>query len=410
VRIYKPPTTVAAVAALLFGLSGLFASLAATIIPTIIRTWAWVAYPLFFACILIGAWILYASQRPGSRPSALQEEYEPYLIHYGSAAASIRLVGAADEWFPHWCVHVEASQDTYALPDDCLAFRDEVIARLQAESAAHKWPFFDGPNTRLVDYTATPVDASEQKHLRLVLGPVGWYDYSVTHWYLRRLLAPLDRERLRKYIDLDNVALSGSVRTNRFTNILCTATTVITADGFVTYSRRSERVSAQRMKYTSCIAENIHQDKDRSLRVDSKGLPVPYRTVLRGIEEELSPLLADWARSNPRHLVLLGMDFDLESFHPDLLFLLAWPGHLQEIESMIKDAPGRDYGEGSMLAVRMKRTDIVGLLDEPMWVPGGKASVIRAVEYIEALRLKHRSDDLISIFSQIGSSSDVGAT
>jgi len=400
-RIYKPPTALAAISALLFGIGGLFGNLAAESIPEVLKR-PWVALPLFVACILAGAWLFYVAQRPPRAPSGLAKEYGEYLFHYGSSAASIRLIGAADEWFPPECVKVTPSQDPYILPNECLAFRNEVIARLQAESSAHNRMFFDGPNTRLVDYTSTPVDNSEQKHLHLVLGPVGWYDYSVTHWYLDHLLAPpLDRGRLRKYVDLDDVAESGSIRTNAFTNILCTATTLVTADGFITYSKRSDRVSSQTKKYTSCIAENIHQEKDRSLDAGVDRLPAPFRTAIRGIEEEVSPQLADLVRANPRHLVLLGMDFDLESFHPDLLFLLAWPGQLQDIQRMVEENPGRDFVEGSMQAVRMRRSEISQLLEEPMWIPGGKASVIRAVEFVSTLKMKYRGEPLASIFGEI---------
>jgi hypothetical protein len=298
-RIHSRPSHTSALAALLFGLSGYFASLSSTAIPDLLRQHIWLAYPLLLICLIGGTFLLRRSQRPPVNLTGLEEEYEDYLYHYGATtAASVRLIGAADEWFPPEVVHVQPSSETYSLPDDFLATRDEVLGRLQEEADRHNRLFFDGPNTRLISYACSPVEATEQKHLTLVLGPIGWYDYSVAKWHLDIILNPLDRERLRRYVDLDEIAESGNLRNSALTNILCTAITFITADGYLTYSKRSDRVSAQALKYTSCVAENIHQDKDRSLQQVPGELPAPYRAAIRGIEEEVSPQLADVVRKH----------------------------------------------------------------------------------------------------------------
>ena len=198
-------------------------------------------------------------------------------------------------------------------------------------------------------------------------------------------------ERLRRYIDLDEVARNGDISHSKLSNILCTATTFVTADGYVTYSLRSKRVSSQAQKYTSFVAENIQVKKDRPFQRPQPGeLPVPFRTVIRGIQEELSPSLADFVRANPRRLMLLGMDFDLEGFQPDLLFMVAWPRSLAELKDAIVGNPGPDFVEiGEMQAVPLQRAAVERLLGEGGWVPGGKASFIRAVEFVEAWRSRY---------------------
>jgi len=394
-RIFRPTTHLRAFSALLFGASSLFAALAGT-------DQAWGLYVVSCACLVAG-WLLlvWEEQSPRAR-NRLEEEYDDYLYHYGAAsAASIRLLGAADECFPPQVVRCLPSTSPYGLPDEFLDTRNEVIARLHDEASRHNRMFFDGPNTRLIDYSSSPVDASEQKHLTLTLGPVNWFDYSVCEWHLDRMLDPLDLGRLRKYVNLEEVARSGTIKNSTLSNILCTATTLVTADAHLVFSKRSDRVSPKHLRFTSCVAENIHQEKDRSLEPESGGLPTPYRAALRGIEEEVSPRLAAMVRQTPRHLMLLGIDFDLESFHPDLLFLLIWPGSLAEIEVMWKQNPGPDFIEGNLQATPMNRGAIEQLLLLPDWIPGGKASVIRALEFVSALRVRFRGQSLNAILERV---------
>jgi hypothetical protein len=123
-------------------------------------------------------------------------------------------------------------------------------------------------------------------------------------------------------LNLDLVARDGALETVKLSNIVSTAITLLTTDGYVIYSIRSSRVSTGQSRWASAVAENIHRHKDQihvSQHMD--GLPVPFRTVVRGITEEISPQLA---RSlNPDAIYLLGICFDLDVFEPDLLFLVA---------------------------------------------------------------------------------------
>lgn len=404
-RIHRRPSHIAAAAALVFGLSGYFASIAATTVPTWLRSRPILCLLLFITCVLAGFALLLRAQLPAAERSSLEEKYDDVLYHYRSALApSIRLVGARDETFPPARVHTDGTTEPYRLPDEFLATREQVVPRLRAHADSHGQMFFDGPNTRLVSYTATPRDATEDKHLTLKFGPIGWHDYSVGKWHLDRMLHPPDLKRLAEFVDLDEVAQSGVIRNSGFSNICCTATTIVTRDGFLAYSLRSDRVSSQSSKLTSCIAENMHQTKDRSLEPSHGAeLPSPYRAAIRGAEEELSPTVAEFLRARPANLILLGMDFDLDSMQPDLLFILIWPGTLTDLRDKIKRNRGRDFVEGSMQAVRFRSDELEHLLLQPGWVPGGKASVIRAVEFINAMRRRFPGASYSSVLDRAAS-------
>ncbi len=398
-KVYRAPRQWDVAAALLFTGAGYFASLAASnppdwvtrsVLSVLAGSWPAVPLLLFLLLLLLGARSQQRAHLPAALPTPLEEQYADFIFHYASAsAASIRLVGAHDESFPAERVRTYPVDNRYELPNDFLATRAEVLGRLSAEAKKSGQMFFDGTAARLVDYTASPTDASEDKHLFLRLGPVSWHDYSVVKWNLDFIKRSQEMSRLAAYIDLDKVALAGVIRESKLANMLCTATTIVTEDEYVTYSRRSARVSTAAAMMTCSVAENIHFEKDGVTTAPLPGaLPLPFNTVARGVEEELSPAVAETLRAAPQLINLLGLDFDLEGFHPDLLFLVRWPGSLADLQQHIASSPGRDFVEGSLAAVPLRRPDVEHLLLQPGWVPAGKASVIRSLEFLNAARVR----------------------
>lgn len=332
--------------------------------------------------------------------------YQDYLYHFNKRifASSIRLTGADDDFFPQKTVHIIPSNEEYILPPDILVIKDKVVKILQKRAEKNGAMFFDGPNTRLIDYRVTPVDETEQKHLELKLGPVRWYDYSVSKWVLDQKLKYRLTEEVQEYIDLEEIVDSGTIRSNKLTNILCTASTIVTSDGFVLYSRRGRGTEVERRKLTSSIAENIHQEKDGSLRHQQEGeISSPFRTVIRGIEEEASPVLAEYVRSNPQSIFLLGLDFDLLSFQPDLLFAVFLPYSCKKILDICKVTPGKDFTEGQVKGVSGLRNpkNIGSLLSESDWIPGGKASLIRTVEFLRSNMRKYQYTGLNDLIKSL---------
>ncbi len=325
-----------------------------------------------------------------SQPIEIDLKYrDQFFFWKKNFATSFRLFGAGNEFFPPKVVHVIPHKDVrYELPGKLLLIREEIINRLMEEARQRGTMFYDGPNTRLVDYYTTPVDKTEQKHIYMHFGPIGWYDYSVCEWALDHAVKQRTIDEIQEYLDLDEIANSQIIRNSKLTNILCTATTLITSDRFILYSQRGGRVSAIPGRFTSCIAENIHQEFDHSLEVAlDNELPSPFKTALRGIEEEASPKIAHLVRSRPSLVFLLGLDFELLSFQPDLLFVVFIPFSYERFQEICRQHPGKDFIEGRIQAapISPNRENLNEILSNPNWVPGGKASLIRALEFLDSI-------------------------
>lgn len=317
--------------------------------------------------------------------------YEKFYHFRQSFAPSIRLVGAEDEFFPPENVHIIPTNKKYRLPPKLLLERKEIVSILEQEAIEKGKLFYNGPHTRLCQFRVFLSDRTEQKHLEMTFGPVNWHDYSICQWMIDNTPNYKD---LEKYIDLNTIVDSYDLKANKFSNIICTATTIVTQDGFALYSQRSEQVSSDAGSLTSCIAENIHQDKDASLKKSSEEeLPVPFRTVIRGIQEEMSPQVAEFVKCNPKSLFLLGLDFSLKNFHPNLLFMVALPFEIEEILNQCREQPGRDFIEGQINSISVlnleRNKDLKNLMSNPNWIPSGKASLIRSLEFLQSVQNKN---------------------
>jgi DNA-binding CsgD family transcriptional regulator len=338
-------------------------------------------------------------------PAVLEQPIAPLTEKYldrcyqrhGSVAEAIRLIGAADEFFPPAVLHLTLTDEKYELPEDLAIHKERIVKRLSAEAERNNGVFFDGSATRIIrgqlsDEPRTrslrgwfsPTGPDERKHLFLTLGRVGWYDYSVVNYRFGQNARYLEQALIADYLDLDRIAESAALDASRLTNITGTATTIITGDGHLLYSLRSERVSAAQHALTSAVAENIHWDKDR----DEEGCPNPFLTVARGIKEELSPRLVPAAG---RGVYLLGMAFSLHQLHPDFLFAYFTEQTMEEVYKACREAPGPDFFEGKLRSVVLDVGESA-LHDalKGIWVANGKASVLRAVEFLEAIELAQR--------------------
>jgi pyrimidine deaminase RibD-like protein len=326
---------------------------------------------------------------------ALVKRYDRKLYSLGRIQApALQLLGAGEEAYTRNSVHVELSQAAYKLPDELHERKSKILGILLDDARTYGAQFFDGPCVRLLRYrfqpSETTANTTEEKHLWLQLGPVGWFDYSIAnHWFSRILLAKVGtglRKDILRYLDLERVAKDGALETVRLSNIVSTATTLLTIDGYVIYSMRSSRVSTGQSRLTSAVAENIHRHKDQfDVSQVMDDLSVPFRTVVRGIKEEVSQRLGE--SLNPDAIYLLGICFDLDIFHPDLLFLVVLPIPLNDFWAFYKEHKGVDFHEGDLEAVR-PLPDEPGLfraLSDDPWIPSGQASLIRAVQFIQAV-------------------------
>jgi hypothetical protein len=162
-------------------------------------------------------------------------------------------------------------------------------------------------------------------------------------------------------------------------NIIETVTTVITADEQLLYSER-KAVSTVPDMFSATVSENIHREKDDNAL--APGTPDPFRTVLRGIEEELSPKLAQVLAK--RDVVLLGICFNCEELHPTLLFLAKIPVDLETLLGTCRQWPGKDFAEGVYRSLPADSEDPQWsiVLASGNWYASGKAGVIRTLEFL----------------------------
>ncbi|MCK6682653.1 MAG: hypothetical protein L6R30_09590 [Thermoanaerobaculia bacterium] len=317
----------------------------------------------------------------------------------GHFAAAIRLAGAGSEFFAPRNVIVSPTTAPYELPLPLLIQKPAIVARLKEEAARDGTMYFDGPCVRLIDYRASPTDATaatEAKQLSLTLGPVGWYDYSVANQEWAKAHEYASTDRVRDFLDIERVTRHKEISGVRLTNIVVTVVTITTRDGYVLYSLRSKRLGSYHNRLISAVSENLHQVKDRALDAPVPSvLPAPFRAVLRGIREELSAAVANTIPSEK--LLLLGLSFHLETFHPSLIFLVPLDLTLAEVKQMRRERPGVDFTEGDLLSVRVDKAEAIDrLLADERWIPCGKASLIRSLEFLRTLA-EERGDSVFQV-------------
>lgn len=314
---------------------------------------------------------------------------------------ALRLVGAYDEYFPASAIRVVCRDTPYLLPHKMRESEDAIITTLTATAKSRNAPFFDGPHTRLMDFNFTNAKgADEQKILELTLGPIGWYHFSVAEWHTNMASTP----ELAQWVDIERIRQTGSVVHTSLPNILDTATTLVTSDGVLIFSQRGSQVSAGSGLLTSAVAENIHVEKDHSLsEAFNSDLPSPFRAALRGIEEELSPMVLEAFLSDSRQLLCLGLSYSLVDYHPNILFLGVVPLSFAELLDMCKRHPGRDFFEGKLLGCSLTHsaTELNSALRRSDWTGGGKASFFRAIEFIRAFSSK-RGVSIQAALDEIG--------
>jgi hypothetical protein len=257
-----------------------------------------------------------------------------------------------------------------------------------------------------------------------MLGPLGYYDYYVANNRFARALRRGTITEITEYVDLDRVAIDGNIRDIRLSNLLDTLTTPVTLDGQLIYCpQRSTQVSADPGLIDSGVDEMVHRLKDQSMEPESsyklddikphkkdeagvlhpEQAPDPFQTVLRGIEEELSEGVCPLV--HPDAIYMLGLCLNLDEFHPDLLFLVALPRTFDEVLRLRRDTLGNDFFETSGIAAvpcEKGNAELDALLAQPKWMPSAKASVIRAVEFLDALKRRSGRNvyDIIASLSQ----------
>lgn len=327
------------------------------------------------------------------RRMALEHRLFDRLYHYEDATSvALRLLGSGVESFAMNEVSVVTTDESYQFPEQYRAQREKLISKFREEAASKHRLVFNGLATRMQSYQiVVPDAATEKKTMRLMLGPLEYFDFAVVRQISDAALEDDGVDRIEDFVNIDAIAAGADLSLNSLSNIVDTVTTAVSSDGYLLFVNRSRQVSFRDGWHTCAVAEGIQAAKDGVNFASPLEIPgLPYRTVIRGVSEELSPRLAevigagDWQK----HLRMLGMSFDLEGFHPDLIFLLVIPLKQYEIRKICREFPGVDAPvEGALRwhYIGDGAHDIVRTLATTNWTPGGAASVIRSLEYLDSL-------------------------
>lgn len=300
-----------------------------------------------------------------------------------STVNALRLVGAADEYYLKEVVHINFDSTQYSLPNEMNKEYDRCLAIISEESKKRGSQFFDGPCVRLINIWESSIDASEEKHLHVTLGPINWFSFSVVDQLIHEeTLAGTYNSFVEKYANLDAIRRN-NFKNNVLPNIIETVTTIVTNDGYLIYASRNA-VSTVAGMYSATVSENIHRGKD--VDVYNGSIPDPFKTVIRGIKEELSPSISENLGSD--NVRLLGLCYNLDELHPTFLFLVEAPYSIEDFFSICRNKPGRDFKESvyHISKIEALSDNWDEIFSSGKWYASGKASILRSLEF---LKYKH---------------------
>jgi hypothetical protein len=369
-----------------------------------------------------------------SRPYQLAAPPEPILIEgrgftaveriagsllrhcKGGHASTIRLFGTADTYvMPEDLVIHYHHDQSYKIPDDLRHDAEIRIREKKTEAKEKNKVFFNGPNVSLIHWTASPPENGaeariERNTLELHLAPVGWFDFEGANGLIAERLDPDRPETYEPWVNLRAMTHDFSPRHSRLSNMLCNTITIFTPDGQVGYGKRRGRQSTVPSMLSCAIAENVNRFFDETDRKDYKrlinsfaysmkasdcpgndydppvGWPHPAATVRRGINEESSQHMMDHVLD--LGIKVTGIDFGLDILHPFLLWIVLVDLTAEEFMRECAIDPGKDSHEAEIKFVPadFEAAETKSLLVRKDWVPGGKASFVRALQLIDAVK------------------------
>jgi hypothetical protein len=354
---------------------------------------------------------------PNLSNSYIAEQLWENLYHFpGGYVWAVRLYGAGSSLIP--ASRMRILYDPRHFEPDLQTF-PWYTSETESRRALTANNFFNGPNARLLTYTVTPAPAhaaTEIDTLTVHLGPVGWFHYAGINEYLRDRRDNFHDQDVARWIDLPALRDDFDVKRSLVPNILDTCTTIITLDERVAFQERMfSGVDARPRNLTSSVAENINRFKDdadgtnhrllhaknyvtsgRNLQGNSyqpEGVPHPFAAVRRGITDELAPAVLDVIEEGPfPEIQCTGLSYDLDSLHPDALFVACFPGSSMELIEIVRGNEGergKEWREGRLrfMSADFRKSDATRILSGPRaWNPGGHASVVRAIELLSAVR------------------------
>ncbi len=331
--------------------------------------------------------------------------------------SAICLYGAAEQCFAPEQIKVRYEDSPFSIPE-ALKVRgeDRILEQIKRRDRG-EIDFFDGPCARLLDWVKPSFESFAQDgrpYLELVVGPIGWYDVERTNAVLRQDLLKGQRINYEHWIGL-SALVRGDIKVSKLANIVGNAITIFTNDGQVGYQDRGDRQSVGAKQLSSAVAENLHRyfddtepgnpfqilhpfppDKKLSDGPRNKGCPPvtgelhPAAAVGRGITEETSYMMLDHVPEGG--IKCTGLCFSLDALQPDLLWIVLVDLTAEKFTKLCRTKRGRDWKEGRIRFVPadFKDPETQRILARSDWIAAGKASLVRAIQLIDALSYQRR--------------------
>jgi hypothetical protein len=331
----------------------------------------------------------------------------------GGRVSAIRLYGAAEQCLAPKQITVQYEASSFPISREFRVAGEQRVRDLIERRDRGEIEFFDGPCARLVSLIKPSFEYLAQdgrKELKLVVGPIGWYDVERTNGVLRGKLLRGEKIDYEHWIGLSTLAHQGKVEQSRLSNIVGNAITIFTTDRQVGFQDRGERQSVGAKQLSSAVAENLHRyfddtkpgnpshvlhplppDKKLSDGPDNEKCPPvtgvlhPAAAVRRGITEETSYKMTDCIPEGG--IKCTGLCFSLDALQPDLLWIVLVQLTAEQFTRKCRTEHGRDWREGRIRFVPadFKDAETQRVLARTDWIAAGKASLVRAIELIDVL-------------------------
>jgi hypothetical protein len=196
------------------------------------------------------------------------------------------IILANSEDFKGWKpqdIRTTISATPLPIPDDLADLRKEKLPAIEKH-------YFNAPHYRLI--SATPA-FSELDHLKIVLGPIGFYDYfSLNPYFDEPLLTALDGSKISIRQKYGNTALTYS-STDKGTSLIPAPISiqclVITRDEQIILMQRSMSVAFYPNHWSASFEETMNAPvTNREGHLTQKGDPDFFAAAIRGLDEEFA--------------------------------------------------------------------------------------------------------------------------
>lgn len=195
-------------------------------------------------------------------------------------------------------------------PSEVLALRQAIEGREAEKDARGLRSMVNGPLYALRGFRRDR-DADEHISLRLDLVPTDYFTFQATVFSLD-VPIPGSNTTLRKTYLTGPVSTLADKPIGFMANAFGVIMVVVTSDDYLILNRRSDDVGGRRNELDATYAESMLPAADKT----DAGLPDPYRTALRGLEEELGLV------SEREDVHFLGFGLDVQYYQWSLIGLV----------------------------------------------------------------------------------------